>query len=426
MCRCIYAYINVFPFDASECSRCEPPLASCYSHLLVRQSSKMRLFETRLLTLGIWGVCSVVEGQSFDPLQYVDQLIGSRNGGNIFAGATLPYGMAKAVADTNSQSNQGGFTLDGRPITGFSVLHDSGTGGSPSLGNFPLFSYASCAGDDVNGCDYPKKARVRHGAYSNESVEARPGYFGITLETGVKAEMTTTQHAALFRFTFPETDDAGNQSRPLILQDLSDLSDSREDNGTVAVDPDTGRITGGARFRASFSRGYYTAYFCTDFSGPAIRDSGIFVNSRANTDVANLTISRGINGYPLPGGGFVRFASAEAPVLARVGLSFISAERACANAEAEAADFDFEGIAAAASDAWAAKLRPVEVSAGGGVDPALLTNFYSGIYRTMVNPQNYTGENPFWDNGEPYFDSFYWYGNKSWKGGMGILVLTRP
>lgn len=48
--------------------------------------------------------------------------------GNVFAGASLPYGMAKAVADTNSGSNQGGFTTDGSNITGFSSMHDSGTG----------------------------------------------------------------------------------------------------------------------------------------------------------------------------------------------------------------------------------------------------------------------------------------------------------
>lgn len=361
-----------------------------------------------LFVLGLLGAPHVTRGQSFNPLQYVDQLIGSRDGGNIFAGATLPYGVAKAVADTNSGSNQGGFTLDGRPISGFSVLHDSGTGGSPSLGNFPLFPYVGCRGDDVNNCDYPKKTRVNHGTFRNDSVEARPGYFGIKLDTGVHAEMTATEHTALFRFTFPKTDADGNAARPLILQDLTDLSDSREDNGTIAVDPGTGRITGGARFRASFSRGYYQAYFCTDFSGPGVRDGGIFVNSRASTDVANLTISRGINGYPLPGGAFARFESADAPVLARVGVSFISSQRACESAEAEIPDFGFEDVATAASDAWAAKLRPIQVSTGGGVDPDLLTNFYSGIYRTLVNPQNYTGENPFWDSGAPYFDSFYW------------------
>lgn len=32
---------------------------------------------------------------NFDVLDWIDPLIGSRNGGNVFAGATLPYGMAK-------------------------------------------------------------------------------------------------------------------------------------------------------------------------------------------------------------------------------------------------------------------------------------------------------------------------------------------
>ncbi len=65
-------------------------------------------------------------GIYLDPLSFVDPLIGAANGGNVFAGATVPYGLAKAVADTVSQSNQGGFTYDGTPISGFSVLHDSG------------------------------------------------------------------------------------------------------------------------------------------------------------------------------------------------------------------------------------------------------------------------------------------------------------
>jgi putative alpha-1,2-mannosidase len=50
---------------------------------------------------------SATADAKYDVLQYVNQLIGSSNGGNVFSGATLPYGMAKAVADTNSGSNQG-------------------------------------------------------------------------------------------------------------------------------------------------------------------------------------------------------------------------------------------------------------------------------------------------------------------------------
>jgi putative alpha-1,2-mannosidase len=344
----------------------------------------------------------------FDPLVYVDPLIGASNGGNVFPGASLPYGMAKAVADTNSESNQGGFTLDGTNVTGFSVMHDSGTGGSPSLGNFPLFPYAGCPGDDVNECAFPKKSRALLGTFSNASVTAKPGTFGITLDSGIRVEMTTTHHTALFSFTFPAVGAYGPNAHPLILQDLSDLSDSRQDNATVSVDGVSGRITGSARFLPSFGSGNYVLYFCTDVAGSDILDNGIFANSRASSDVKDLKISRSINGYPLPGGAFVRFTSAENPILVRTATSFISTEQACAHAETEIPDFDFDSVSAAATEAWRKKLSPIVVSTAG-VDKSLVTNFYSGIYRTMINPQNYTGENPLWSSTEPYFDSFYWY-----------------
>lgn len=345
---------------------------------------------------------------TFDPLDYVDPLIGATNGGNVFPGASLPYGMAKAVADTNSPSNQGGFVLDGSAVTGFSMMHDSGTGGSPSLGNFALFPYTNCPGGDVNGCAFPKRSRAAFGRFGNASVTAKPGTFAISLDSGIRAEMTTAQHVSLFRFTFPSVGPDGQPAQPLILQDLTDLADSRQDNGTVSVDPTTGRITGSARFLPSFGSGSFVLYFCTDFAGADILDSGIFANSRASTAVKNLTISRSINGYPLPGGAFVRFNSGAEPVLVRTATSFISAARACQHAENEIPDFDFTAVSKAAADAWRAKMSPIRVSSNG-VSGSVLTNFYSGIYRTMINPQNYTGENPLWSSSEPYFDSFYWY-----------------
>ena len=66
-------------------------------------------------------------------LSFVDPLIGTINGGHVFAGASLPFSMAKAVADTNGDELQGGYASDGSNITGFSHLHDSGTGGVSSL-----------------------------------------------------------------------------------------------------------------------------------------------------------------------------------------------------------------------------------------------------------------------------------------------------
>ncbi|KAF1986748.1 glycoside hydrolase family 92 protein [Aulographum hederae CBS 113979] len=360
---------------------------------------------------------------TFDPLQYVDVLIGSTNEGNVFSGATMPYGMAKAVADTDSPSNQGGFTGDNSNITGFSVMHDSGTGGSPSLGNFALFPYSSCEGDIVDGCVYPKNSRKTH--YVNESLKASPGYFALTLDSGVGVEMTTAHHTSLFKFRFPETDASGNVSKPLLLMDLTDLSNSRQDNGTVSVDEESGRMAGSARFVSSFGTGSYVLYFCADFSGAPIRDNGIFVNSRASTDVKDLTISRSINGYPLPGGAFVRFDRPEdGYIYARVSTSFISSEKACESSELEIPDFDFNSTLSDAEDAWRTKLSPIKITSTG-VDDSLVTNFYSGIYRTMVNPQDYTGENPLWESDEPYFDSFYCLWD-SFRSQIPFLTVVDP
>ena len=109
---------------------------------------------------------------TYDVFDYVDPLIGTANGGeycfeskvgmneivtwyreclwwsyftiwwvlNTFEGndrgADGGVGMAKAVADVNGD-NQGGFATDGSNVTGFSTMHDSGTGGV-SLNHTPI------------------------------------------------------------------------------------------------------------------------------------------------------------------------------------------------------------------------------------------------------------------------------------------------
>lgn len=362
---------------------------------------------------------SSAQAPAYDPLDYVDQLIGDSNGGNVFVGSTLPYGMAKAVADTNSNHNQGGFVQDGSNITGFSNMHDSGTGGSPSLGNFALFPYASCAGDAVDGCVFPKRSRAT--PYINQTLAARPGYFGLTLASGVAVDMTSAMHTNLFRFNF-----SGNvTTSPLILLDLTDLSDSRQDNSTISVDASTSRMTGGARFLPSFGSGNYVLYFCADWSGAPIRDNGIFVDARASVDVKDLKIPIGTTESPIPGGAFTRFRSSDnGSILARVGVSFISSAQACNNAETEIPDFDFAATRAAAETAWRTKLEPVSISTAG-VDRSFLKNFYSGVYRTMVNPQNYTNENPLWSSSQPYFDSFYCLWD-SFRSQLPFLTILDP
>ena len=89
-----------------------------YSRLDMKQSAFL------LLTIPL--LANAQSGSEI--LQYVDPLIGTANGGHVFAGATRPFGMAKAVPDSVNDG-QGGYATKGGKIKGFSHMHDSGTGG---------------------------------------------------------------------------------------------------------------------------------------------------------------------------------------------------------------------------------------------------------------------------------------------------------
>ncbi|KAJ5166735.1 secreted glycosidase [Penicillium canariense] len=340
-----------------------------------------------------------------DDLHYVNPLIGSTAGGNVFAGASLPYGLAKPVADVDGQ-NTGGFATDGSNVTGFSHMHDSGTGGNPSMGQFPLFPQY-CPDNVIDNCKFPKGARATH--YVNDSVTARPGYFALELVNGIKAEMTAARRTALYRFTFPDASaENGERLDPLILLDLTDLWDSRQ-NASITIDADSGRIQGNGTFLPSFGAGSYQAYFCADFAGAKVCDSGIWVNDRAGSEPKELFVTRGFNNFYLQAGGYISFDRPNnGMVTVRVGVSYISTDQACSNAESEVSDplNDFETLEEAARTAWREKLSPIKITPGG-VSHGSLSAFWSGIYRTMLSPQEMTGENPLWESDEPYFDSFY-------------------
>ena len=85
--------------------------------------------------------------------------------------------------------------------------------------------------------------------------------------------------------------------------------------------------------------------------------------------------------------------------------SFISPEQACQNAEREIPDYGFRRVQDRAANIWKEKLSVIQVD-HHGVSDDMLRMFWSGLYRTMLSPQNYTGENQLWTSDEPYYDSY--------------------
>lgn len=219
--------------------------------------------------------------------------------------------------------------------------------------------------------------------------------------------MTVSNRTAIYRMTFPDVPTTPNTTlSPHILLELSDLPNTRSD-GNITVHSN-GRLTGSGVFQPSFGQGNYRSYFCADFSGAKLRDSGIFSNSRAGRTKKYRAAATGNGASARPAGGWVQFEkpTSNNQMVARVGMSFVSTEKACENAEKEIPTFDFDATLRTAEKAWKEKLNVIQIDSTG-VSEVLLTTFWSGVYRAMISPQDYTGENPFWDSGEPYYDSFY-------------------
>jgi putative alpha-1,2-mannosidase len=275
------------------------------------------------------------------------------------------------------------------------------------MGNFPIFAQSGCPNDDFNACNYTQYERATH--YINGTVRGRPGYFTLTLESQIRAEMTVTNHTALYRFTFPETPTTPNTTlSPLILLELFDLPQSPV-AGTIKISSTSGRMTGGGRFGPSFGIGEYKSHFCVDFSGAKVKDAGVSAKSGAAVRVKSLkNITEAERAAERPAGGWIQFNKPDKAnqIQVRVGMSFISEEQACRNAEREISNYDFDGTVKAAEKAWLEKFSVIELQPGG-VDDVLLRAFWSGVYRSMISPQDYTGENPIWQSSEPYYDSYY-------------------
>ena len=77
----------------------------------------------------------------------------------------------------------------------------------------------------------------------------------------------------------------------------------------------------------------------------------------------------------------------------RVGISFVSVDQACANAESEVGDASFEEIVARSKALWNEKLSKVEIDLAN--TPANITEMlYSSLYRASLTPVSMPSSSP--------------------------------
>jgi len=296
--------------------------------------------------------------------------IGTGGDGHTYPGATLPFGMVQLSPDTDVErwDTCSGYHRDDTSIMGFSHTHLSGTGIGDMLDVLavPTRGPVQLLPGPIDDPDAGYRQR-----FSNEYAE--PGYYAVTLESGVRAELSATERTGWHRYRFP----AGSGH---ILIDLSHLILDKTDKSplideaSMSFESD-GTLTGSRRvFRWAKGR---RIHFAMQLSRKP--DRVIFYG---DGDAERPAGSRGVNGKRVKAVLHYDDAGA-APILIRCGISAVDVEGARANLVAEAPHWDFDRIRRAAARRWGQALGTIHASGGTPDQQVILA---SALYHAQLAP----------------------------------------
>ncbi|WP_214073841.1 GH92 family glycosyl hydrolase [Mucilaginibacter sp. dw_454] len=313
-------------------------------------------------------------------VQYVNPFIGtgavdtnSLSGSN-FPGPTRPFAFVQLSPDTRDAPDDpaSGYDHNDKTIVGFSHTHLSGTGVADL---FDVLMIPTTGDVKLN----PGNAKIARSGYrsafSHDQESARPGYYQVMLQDyGINAELTSTSHVGLHRYTFP----ASKQAH--IVIDMDHTLDKKRNYwecrviaGEIKViDNHTIEgyrvLTGWARLRK--------VYFHAVFSKPF--DSVLMANGGQKPHATNL-----LNGTAVKAA--LNFSTADKEqVLVKVALSSVSIENARMNMAAEVPGWGFDEVSQQSGDEWEKELGKIKVE--GTLEQKQI--FYTGLYHAFTQPNN--------------------------------------
>lgn len=337
----------------------------------------MKRFFTALLAVGL-AVAYVPRASAHqNPVDYVNILMGTQStfalsNGNTYPAIALPWGMNFWSPQTGKMGDGWMYTYTENRLRGFKQTHQP----SPWMNDYGQFSIMPTVGEPTFDQD------DRASWFSHKAEVAKPHYYSVYLaDYDLTTEITPTERAAYFRFTFPDTDQANV------------LIDAFDRGSYVKVIPEENKIIGYTTRNSGGVPDNFKNYFVLVFDRPFDRiasfaDSAL-VSGRAEVQADHV-------------GAIVSFniANRGEQVIARAASSFISHEQAERNLQ-ELGGRSFEQVVKDGEDRWNEELSKVTVEGG---TLAQMQTFYSCLYRTILFPRMFYEYD---EQGNPYHYSPY-------------------
>lgn len=380
---------------------------------------KKTLFLMLLASFVLFFSCTDDAVSYVDPVAYVNPMIGTcsspdtdlfgneciipHSNASCVPGACTPYGMINICPVTIYKGcNPPGYNVHDTAMIGFPFMRFSGSGWSGEFGNLltmpTIGPLKTCYGSyDGSFPGYRQE-------FDKETETARPGYYSARLvESNILTECTATHHCGILRFTFPESavsriqsDLAFRLTGSSAWQEVEFIDDSTFRGHMKYTPQEGGWGDGGANI-------VYDLYFYATLSKPA-QEKGFWkaavpegmlrtdkiVNSHEYFQLlADAEIIR--TGNSCAGtctGVFAEFPTTEGEqVEMRVGFSFVDAEGAKKNYDAEMPGKTFDQVCKDAEEVWRKELSRVRISGGTESQKRI---FYTALYHTMVDPRDMT------------------------------------
>ena len=318
-----------------------------------------------MITFGLLLLMSVAapaSGQAFDePVDYVSVLMGTQSefalsNGNTYPAIARPWGMNFWTPQTRKMGDGWQYVYTDNKLNGFKQTHQP----SPWMNDYGQFAIMPMT--DRMVFDQEKRASW----FSRKAEVARPHYYSAYLaDYDITTEITPTERAAIFRFTFPETDSA------IVLVDAFDRGSAVEiipaRNAIIGY---TTRNSGGV---PENFKNYFVMVFDKPFTLHKVVKEGEIIEDLLTAEAGHT-------------GAFIGFSTKRREqVLARVASSFISYEQAWQNLE-EVNGKTFQQVKQEGRNDWNEVLGKIEVE-GGNLDQ--IRTFYSTLYRSTLFPRKF-------------------------------------
>ena len=297
--------------------------------------------------------------QISDPVEWINPLMGtdskpSLSNGNTYPAIAVPWGMNFWTPQTGPMGSGWQYQYAADKIRDFKQTHQP----SPWMNDYGQFAIMPVTGH----LKFTQDERASW--FSHKAEISKPYYYSVYLaDHDVTTEITPTERAAQFRFTFPK-----NDSSFVVI-------DALDKGSYIKIIPKENKVIGYTKRYASGKLQNFKNYFVLIFDKPFTVAKAWHGKTLAQ-DSLEITADHA--------GAVIGFKTQKGEKVGlKVASSFISFDQAELNLKRELADDSFDQTKAKAKAVWNKTLNHIQVE-GGTVDQ--MRTFYSCFYRALFFP----------------------------------------